>query len=234
MSINIAALPQTKPSFMFGKVKDTTILNTDIKRLPEEKVPLAIVSAVEKLMKAKENKASGSLMNVEEMPAENVYHSTTNMPSVKVQSTKPILQNANKTVKEELDEIAKILQDAIFLAHAENSSLGDIKAPEFNELKALNMIVSGMIVSGMIVNFSSSTMGELISQKNKADARLESIKLFCQGKNLQPKALNIIQDCTQKVVFIKGREECNTLANENFIHQKEFQKRYPAKKGFSR
>lgn len=229
MSINITALPQTKPSVMFGKVKDTTILNTDIKRLPEEKLPLAIIPAVEKLIKAKENKASGSLMNVEEMPAENVYHSTTNMPSVKVQSTKLILQNANKTVKDELDEIAKILQDAIFLAHAENSSLGDIKAPEFNELKALNMIVSGMIV-----NFSSSTMGELISQKNKADARLESIKLFCQGKNLQPKALNIIQDCTQKAVFIKGREECNTLANENFIHQKEFQKRYPAKKGFSR
>ena len=142
MSINITALPQTKPSVMFGNVKGTTTLNTDIKRLPEEKLPLAIIPAVEKLIKAKENKASGSLMNVEEMPAENVYHSTTNMPSVKVQSTKLILQNANKTVKDEY--------------------------------------------------------------------------------------------CTQKALVIKAREKCNTLANENLIHQKEFQQRYPAKKGFSR
>lgn len=229
MFINANTLPETKPSFLFSKIKDSTIVNTDITHLPEEKVPLAIIPAVEKLIKPKKQKAEEGVVNIHEMHAENVSNTRVNTSSANVIKPKFILQNANKTVKEELDEIAEILQNAMFLAHAENTFLGNIKAPEFNELRALNIITSSMIT-----NFSHSTIGELISQKNKAEAKLESIKLFCEGKNLKPKGLNIIYDCTRKVVVLKGKEECNNLANENSIHEKTFQKHYHTKKGYSR
>lgn len=214
-------------SVVFGKVKDTFHKNTEIKRLPEEKIDIKVITAVNNLIKVREGRKKGTVMDIQQMQG---YGGNVQPSSLPVRSKSvELAQRASKTVQDELSEIIEILQEAILLAQEQNNSLGDLKAPEFNDLQNINMITAGMVR-----NFSSLKIGQLISEMAKTEAKIQSIMLYCKEKNLQTSALQIIQSYTRKIVYLKGREEFNALAGEGANHEKKVRNILFPKKSYSR
>ena len=205
--------------------KDRFVKNAEVSNLPQENPGVYLVTAANRIIKQEQKTKKGGVIDVSAMQ-EVVKQEAVSVKNEKVHNVIP----EQKTVHDELADVVKILQDAITLAQLENSSLGDIDTPEFEELRQINVITTA-IVKGVLSG--SLSYQKIFDLRRKLEEKINTIVLLCHTKNIKMNGLNAIALCGNKILVLKSRSEFQVLEDETMKHRFEFQKVYPTKQNKS-
>jgi len=205
--------------------KDRFVKNTEVGNLPEEKPGVYLVTAANRLIKQEQKAKKGGVIDVSAMQ-EVVMQEVVSVKNAKVYNVIP----EPKTVHDELADVVKILQDAITLAQLENSSLGDLDTPEFEELRQINVITTAM-VKGVVSG--SLSYQKIFDLRRRLEEKINTIVLLCHTKNIKMNGLNAIALCGNKILMLQSRSEFQILEDETMKHRVEFQRVYPDKQSKS-
>ena len=205
--------------------KDRFVKNAEVSNLPQENPGVYLVTAANRIIKQEQKTKKGGVIDVSAMQ-EVVKQEAVSVKNEKVHNVIP----EQKTVHDELADVVKILQDAITLAQLENSSLGDLDTPEFEELRQINVITTA-IVKGVLSG--SLSYQKIFDLRRKLEEKINTIVLLCYTKNVKVNGLNAIALCGNKMLVLKSRSEFQVLEDETMKHRFEFQKVYPTKQNKS-
>jgi hypothetical protein len=208
--------------------KDRFVKNAEIDNLPKESPGVYLVTAANRLIKQEQKAKKGGVIDVSVM-REVVKQEVVSVKNEKVKNVQSVISEP-KTVHDELSDIVKILQDAMTLAQLENSSLGDLDTPEFEELRQINIITTAMVkgvVSGSVL------YQKIFDLRRKLEEKINTIVLLCYAKNVKVNGLNAIALCGNKMLVLKLRSEFQVLEDETIKHRVEFRKVFSDKQNKS-
>jgi hypothetical protein len=208
--------------------KDRFVKNTEVSNLPQENPGVYLITAANRIIKQEQKAKKGGVIDVSAMQ-EVVVQEAVNVKNEKINNVRNVVSQ-QKTVHDELADVVKILQDAITLAQLENSSLGDLDTPEFEELRQINVITTAMVKSVLSGSLSYQKIFDL---RRRLEEKINTIVLLCHTKNIKMNGLNAIALCGNKILVLKSRSEFQVLEDETMKHRLEFQKVYPTKQNKS-